>query len=276
MAKKANSTTTVVEKTIDPATEDSTESFEEVVEETAGDETVSQDTTKESVEEIPEKFKGKSAVDIAKSYEELERKLGSQANELGELRKWSREFVRADLEAKKPNKETESVSISEDDFNADPFKATQKMLDSRLDRIEKALMQTNSSVAEKEFASKHPDYIDVGSSPEFQEWVMKSPYRINMFQRADSRDFSAADELLSMYKDHADTQKGIAEGASATAKEETKSKMKRMSGESESAAVTTRKIYKSADLIRLKINDPAKYDAMQPEIMKAYTEGRVK
>jgi len=36
--------------------------------------------------DVPEKWKGKSVMDVAKSYEELEQKLGNQANELGELR----------------------------------------------------------------------------------------------------------------------------------------------------------------------------------------------
>jgi len=39
---------------------------------------------------------------------------------------------------------------------------------------------------------------------------------------------------------------------------------------------TTRKVYRRADLIRLKMRDPGKYDAMSDEIMAAYSEGRVK
>jgi hypothetical protein len=38
----------------------------------------------------------------------------------------------------------------------------------------------------------------------------------------------------------------------------------------------TKRIYRRADLIRLKMNDPARYEALQPEIMAAYQEGRVK
>jgi hypothetical protein len=38
----------------------------------------------------------------------------------------------------------------------------------------------------------------------------------------------------------------------------------------------TKKIYRRADLIRLKMTDPDRYESLQPEIMRAYTEGRVK
>jgi hypothetical protein len=36
------------------------------------------------------------------------------------------------------------------------------------------------------------------------------------------------------------------------------------------------KIYRRADLIRLMMTDPARYEERQPEIMKAYAEGRVR
>jgi hypothetical protein len=37
-----------------------------------------------------------------------------------------------------------------------------------------------------------------------------------------------------------------------------------------------KKIYRRADLIRLKMTDPNRYDALSDEIMAAYQEGRVK
>jgi hypothetical protein len=39
---------------------------------------------------------------------------------------------------------------------------------------------------------------------------------------------------------------------------------------------TTRKVYRRADLIRLKMTDPARYESMNDEILQAYSEGRVK
>jgi hypothetical protein len=39
---------------------------------------------------------------------------------------------------------------------------------------------------------------------------------------------------------------------------------------------SSKRVYRSADLIRLKMRDPDRYEALQDEIMLAYAEGRVK
>jgi hypothetical protein len=43
-----------------------------------------------------------------------------------------------------------------------------------------------------------------------------------------------------------------------------------------SGSTGTGKTYRRADLIRLKMEDPMKYESMQDEIYAAYAEGRVK
>jgi len=45
---------------------------------------------------------------------------------------------------------------------------------------------------------------------------------------------------------------------------------------SSSESTVGKKIYRRADLIRLKTNDPQRYEALQDEILQAYSEGRVK
>lgn len=239
--------------------------------------TVESENNEELEVEVPEKFKGKSQADIIKSYTELESALGRQAKELGDLRRWSQEQVRRDLEAtKKPSKEEDQFDLTEDDFIRDPVSATTKLVDKRLERIEKALLATNSNVAEREFQNKHPDYMEIGASPEFQEWVMKTPYRMNMFERADNRDFLAADELISMYKEHSASMKEVNDDVSNAKKADNRSKMKRMAGESEAAPSSSKKVYTNQQIIDLKLKDPDKYERMLPEIMKAYQEGRVR
>jgi hypothetical protein len=37
-----------------------------------------------------------------------------------------------------------------------------------------------------------------------------------------------------------------------------------------------KRVYRRADLIRLKMTDPNRYEALSDEIMQAYSEGRVK
>lgn len=57
----------------------------------------------------------------------------------------------------------------------------------------------------------------------------------------------------------------------------------RIQGDLRAAATETglgttrgKKVYNRADLINLRIHQPEKYEAMEPEIRKAYEEGRVK
>ena len=39
---------------------------------------------------------------------------------------------------------------------------------------------------------------------------------------------------------------------------------------------SSKRVYRRADLIRLKMQDPDRYDALSQEIMAAYSEGRVR
>ena len=39
---------------------------------------------------------------------------------------------------------------------------------------------------------------------------------------------------------------------------------------------SSKRVYRRADLIRLRMTDPARYEALESEIMTAYAEGRVK
>jgi hypothetical protein len=39
---------------------------------------------------------------------------------------------------------------------------------------------------------------------------------------------------------------------------------------------SSKRVYRSTDLIRLKMRDPDRYEALQDEILLAYSEGRVK
>lgn len=228
-------------------------------------------------DEIPEKFKNKSVSDIIKSYNELESAFGRQSKEIGDYRKWSQEQLRRDLEAKnKPSKEDEEFNLTEDDFIKDPVSATTKLVDKRLERIEKALLATNSNQAQERFVNRHPDHAEIVASPEFAEWVVKTPHRINLFERADSFDFGAAEELMVSFKEYSSNLKALGDDAARTSKDANKSKMKKMAGESEAGSATSKKIYSSAKLIEIKMNDPDKYEAMMPEIMKAYQEGRVR
>ncbi len=124
--------------------------------------------------------------------------------------------------------------------------------------------------------SNHPDMKEILQDSKFQAWVGKSKYRQQMYQDADTKyDFDAANELLSSYKE----VKGVVKQTAAVERVAQKNEVKKAStGSSRSnpEGQSTRKTYRRRDIIELMQKDPKRYEAMMPEIMKAYSEGRVK
>ena len=130
-------------------------------------------------------------------------------------------------------------------------------------------MQTQTALQKK-----HPDFAEVVQDGEFINWIKGSPYRLNMYAQADSNfDYGAADELLSTFKQirGVKTQQTRSEGT-----EVLKQNMRIASVDTGGTGETSRKSYRRADLIRLRMTDPARYEALEPEIRQAYAEGRVK
>ena len=117
--------------------------------------------------------------------------------------------------------------------------------------------------------SQHPDYVDVIKDDEFANWVKASEVRIELLQRADSYDLSAANELLSNWKQ--------IQGVKQVSQQDRKQQIKAAStGGKGSGEPTSRKIYKRTDIVQLMISDPDRYKANVEEFDKAYREGRVK
>ena len=121
----------------------------------------------------------------------------------------------------------------------------------------------------------HPDFQEVVTSSDFQEWVGKSKVRQEMFQRADAQyDFDSANELISIWKERAEmlnSTKKIEEVGRKQAIKTASTGSAKGTGEASS-----KKVYRRADLIELMTRNPDRYEALQPEIMAAYAEGRVR
>ena len=95
-----------------------------------------------------------------------------------------------------------------------------------------------------------------------------------MFQNANQNyDYAVGDELFTTYK----LIRGVANTSAREEKSEKASKaLKDGAVEKGSGTSAKKKIFKRTDLIHLKLSDPARYAALEPEIMKAYTEKRVR
>lgn len=221
---------------------------------------------------LPSKYEGKTIEEVVQMHQEAEKLIGRQAQEVGEVRKLADQLLKQNLAAKQP----EPPQEKEVDFFEDPQKAIERAVANHPSVLaaQQAAAQMKAMQTQQQLAAKHPDFTDVIRDGEFLEWVKASPIRLNMFALADSQyDFAAADELLSTFK----------QIRSVKAKETVETGQRSLNKNLQAAAVdvggtgeSSKKVYRRADLIRLKMTDPARYEALQPEIMAAYAEGRVK
>jgi hypothetical protein len=228
-------------------------------------------------DEIPEKYRGKSVADIAKMHQEAEKLIGRQAQEVHEVRSLADQLLKQQLDS---NKSKPAQEAQEEDFYADPQKAINRTVDqhpavlaAKQASLEMKRMQTG-----QQLSAKHPDFMEIAQNADFQNWIKASPFRIDLFTKADAEfDFPAADELLSTYKEirqvKSTQQASQMQAVDAKAQD---TAMKAASVDVGGSGEVSRKIYRRADLIKLKMTDPDRYMALQDEIMAAYAEHRVK
>ena len=234
----------------------------------------------ELVEELPEKYKGKSAIEIAKMHQEAEKLIGRQANEVHEVRSLADQLLKQQLDANKKVQQQPIEESLEEDFFADPKQAVARTVEKHPAVIEarQAALEMKKMKTAQQLAAKHPDFTTIASDAGFQDWVKSSAIRLNLFAKADAEyDFESADELLSTYKEikqiKQQQQTQATQAVESTAQAQA---MKAATVDVGGSGETSRKVYRRADLIKLKMTDPNRYDAMSDEIMAAYSEGRVK
>lgn len=161
-------------------------------------------------------------------------------------------------------------------FFVDPKTAVKKAIDNHpsVKEAQKAALAMKQQEVLSKLEAKHPNYMDTARDPAFQEWVKSSRIRLEMFARAEAQlDYDAADELLSTWEEKQQIAKQVLETTKVDKQQQLKAASVSTQGSSEPVS---KKIYRRADIIKLMQTDPARYDAMQPEIMAAYKEGRVR
>ncbi len=234
------------------------------------------------VEELPEKYKGKTAAEIAKMHIEAEKLIGRQANEVHEVRSLADQLLKQQLESSKKAAEPIEESLDED-FFADPKQAVARTVEKHPAVIEarQAALEMKKMKTAQQLAAKHPDFGTIAQDAGFQDWVKSSSIRLNLFAKADAEyDFEAADELLSTYKEikQIKQQQQVQQATNADLVESKAQSqaMKAASVDVGGSGEVSRKVYRRADLIKLRMTDPDRYMQMSDEIMQAYAEGRVK
>ena len=223
--------------------------------------------------ELPEKYREKSLDEIVKMHQEAEKLIGKQAQEVGEVRKLADELIKQNLGSRQQQTRQEEPEV---DFFENPQKAVQRTVDNHPDILaaRQVTLEMKRSQIQQRLAQEHPDFGEIAKEQDFANWVKSSPIRIKIFEQADSGyDFDSANELLSTYKQlRSVKQKQTSDDGEITRKQNLKAVGVDVGGSGESS----KKVYRRADLIRLKMQDPNRYDALSDEIMAAYAEGRVR
>ena len=228
---------------------------------------------------IPDKYQGKSVEDIVKMHQEAEKLIGKQAQEVGEVRRLADELLKRELAQNKavetPQEDTEV------DYFSDPVSAVNQAVEKH-PAIAEARQQAQSIKQQQvtqRLSQEFPNFNEVTHDPKFFDWVKASPVRTRLFTEAHSQfDYESAAELLSTWNmlNPSQPKQTSSPELVAESKRGTANDLKAAAVNTGSPAPSSRKTYRRADLINLRLRDPARYEAMSDEIMAAYAEGRVK
>ena len=223
--------------------------------------------------ELPDKYRTKSLEEVVRMHQEAEKLIGKQAQEVGEVRKLADELLKQNLSSKQQRIQEEEPEV---DFFENPQKAVQATIDKHPDVLaaRQAGIDFKRMQIQQKLTQEHPDYSQVVNDSEFQTWVKSSPVRLGLYARADGDfDYDSANELLSTFKQLRGIKAKDSEQASNAVR--TKS-MKAAQVDVGGSGESSKRVYRRADLIRLKMTDPNRYEVLSDEIMQAYAEGRVR
>ncbi len=224
---------------------------------------------------VPEKYQGKSLEEVVQMHQEAEKLLGRQSSEVGELRKVVDDYISSQTQLSAPQQPVEP----EDDLDyfTDPQAAVNRAIENhpKIRQAEQYSAQYKKQTSLAQLQTKHPDMQNILSDDKFADWIKASKIRTQLFVAADQNyDADAADELFTLWKE----RKTVAKQTAAVEKQARKQQIKAANtGNAQGSSETSRKkVYRRADIIKLMKDDPDRYQALQPEIMKAYAERRVK
>ena len=224
---------------------------------------------------VPEKYQNKSLEEVVQMHQEAEKLLGRQSSEVGELRKVVDDYISSQTQLSAPQQPVEP----EDDLDyfTDPQAAVNRAIENhpKIRQAEQYSAQYKKQTSLAQLQTKHPDMQNILSDDKFANWIKASKIRTQLFVAADQNyDADAADELFTLWKE----RKTVAKQTAAVEKQARKQQIKAANtGNAQGSSETSRKkVYRRADIIKLMKDDPDRYQALQPEIMKAYAERRVK
>lgn len=237
--------------------------------------------------ELPDKYRGKSAKELVEMIEASQSTIGRQSNEIGTLRKLTDQVLGLALPQKtQPQQQEKPAPLTSENLLADPEESVAKVArreaDARASTLEQRLANTEAQLQLDRFSRKYPDFEKTMGTTEFTSWVAESPYRQKLAAAAAQKgDFDAADELFGLY-DSVKAEKSTKE-KTADPKEAAKAASLAKRGGSSAAGVSDtssggKKIYSRSELVNLRINKPEEFQERYDsgELRDAYREGRVR
>lgn len=266
---------------------------EEVTDEKYTDPTQQESTTPDAVEqataqpeeaapEVPEKYRGKALDEIIKMHQEAEKLIGRQAQEVGEVRKLADSLLKQQLESKH---DTQPSKAQEIDWFEDPERAVKQAVENNpvLKKMQEEQAKQAQLVALQTIEKAHPDFVSVAQSDDFQQWVTSSKIRTRLYEQASDYDVDSALELLDTYKSlrnikqqQQETVKAADESLKKVDAETRSKNLKTAAVQQGGTGESTKPVYRRADLIRLRMQDPVRYESMAEDILQAYADGRVR
>ena len=230
--------------------------------------------------EVPEKYQGKSVEELVQMHQELEKFSGKQSTEVGELRKVVDDYIQSQTQLSNqqaPQQQQQQDDEDDVDFFVDPKTAVSRAIDNhpKIREAEAYTQQYRQQATLAQLKSDHPEMEEILQDPKFAEWIKGSKVRTQLFVQADQMyDYDSANELFSLWKEKNQVVQQTAQAEKAARKSAVKSAS---TGNARGTSEGSRKkVYRRADIIKLMQSDPDRYMALQPEIMAAYAEGRVK
>lgn len=228
--------------------------------------------------ELPEKYQGKSVEDLVQMHQELEKFSGKQSTEVGELRQIVDNHIQTQLSTQQAPQQQQQQDDEDDvDFFVDPKSAVQRAIDNH-PKIKEAQQYTELAKKQSTLAQlqqQHPEMEAILQDTKFAEWIKGSKVRTQLFVQADQQyDYDAANELFSLWKERNQVVEQTAQAEKAARKSAVKSAS---TGNARGTSEGSRKkVYRRADIIKLMRTDPDRYQSLSDELLKAYSEGRVR
>ena len=232
--------------------------------------------------DLPEKLRGKSPKELADMYRNLESELGRARNEIGQVRNLADELLginRAQRQAPAANQDPPK-KLTSDDLFSDPEKSitevATRIAESRDKEVANRVAGLEAQLQLAAFEKRHGNFRETMETPEFVDWLKKTPRRVALAQYAVQGDYNAADELFTLFDESRPPEpaKG-GDGSDAVRR----ASLARPGGSTAAKVVGSgsgKPIWSRKELLNMRINDPEEFDRRQPEILEAYKEKRVK